>query len=101
MFIDSSQALTRSLGSSWLTPRFLCAVLLAGTAGSDARRLVRLLRIDGRPRRVHQARGPVTLVQLEQRLEGLRLLDDRRPWVADGCQARRHGRDRQLVGVER
>ena len=56
--------------------------VLARPARSDARRLVRLLGIDGRPGRVHQAGGPVALVQLEQRLERLRLLVHPRPRVA-------------------
>ena len=75
--------------------------VLASPARSDARRLVRLLRVDGRPRRVHETGGPVPLVQLEQRLERLRLLVDPLPRVAVRRQPLGHARDRQLVGVER
>src|SRR5919109_4473460 len=45
------------------------ASVFACPARSDPRRLVRLLRIDGRPRSVHETCGPVVLVELEQRLE--------------------------------
>src|SRR4051794_33176068 len=42
------------------------------SARRGARRLVGLLRVDRRPRRVHQPVGAVALVQREQRLERLR-----------------------------
>jgi hypothetical protein len=47
---------------------------LARPTGGDPRRLVRLFRVDGRPRGVLQTRGPVALVEVEQRLERLRPL---------------------------
>src|SRR5919204_1318091 len=75
--------------------------VFARAAGSDAWRLVRLLRIDRRPGRVHETGGPIPLVQLEQRLERLRLLVHALPRVPVGAQPFGHRRDRQSVRVQR
>src|SRR4051794_6998821 len=54
---------------------------LAGAARCDAGRLVGLLRVDGRPRRVHQAVRPVARVELQQGLQRLRCVVDGRPRI--------------------
>src|SRR4051794_33994615 len=74
-------------------------LLRASAAGGDARRLVRLLRVDRRPWRVQQATGGVALVHRERRLERLRPLDAR-PRVAVAREPRGDGGERELVRVD-
>ena len=73
--------------------------ILARSAGRNAGRLIRLFRVDGRPGSIPKTRGPVALVELEQRLERLRPLVHPLPRVTFRREPRRHARDRQLVWV--
>jgi hypothetical protein len=69
-------------------------------ARRDARRLVGLLGVDGRPRRIEQAVVPVALVQRQQRLERLRRVVDRGPRIAVALKPLRQIGQRQVVGVD-
>src|SRR3954470_3007919 len=72
------------LMNSYTTTRIARSFLhvLARTARSDSRRLVRLLGIDGRPRSVPQTGRSILLVQREQRGQRLRLRVHAFPGVA-------------------
>src|SRR5947207_7157195 len=59
-----SLARSRSRGRDTKTTGGESPLLLAGAAGRDARRLVGLLRVDGRPRRGHAPVGAVPRVQM-------------------------------------
>src|SRR5207344_1893090 len=63
----------------------------------DAGRLVRLLRVDGRPWRVVEAGRSVALVEGEQWLQRLERPVDRGPRVTSAGDPSRHGGDRELV----
>src|SRR5215208_4197170 len=66
-----------------VAPRRRLAAVLARATRRDPWRLVGLLRVDGRPGSVHEARRAIALVELEERLERLRTLVDRLPWIAE------------------
>ena len=73
-------------------------LLTPGAARGDARRLVGLLGVDGRPRRVEQAVLAVARVHRQQRLERLRRVVDRRP---TGRRRARRGRGRSPSSARR
>src|SRR3954447_5508337 len=80
--------------------RWSRASALARAARRDARRLVRLLRVDRRPWRVHEPVRAVALVHREQRLERLRGVADGGPGIAVALQPARDSRQRELAGFD-
>ena len=87
-----------SPASAWC--RLEPSAWLLGPARRDPRWLPLHLRIHGGPRHVGQAVGLVTRHQVEQRLERLRLVVDRRPTGRPaGASALGHDGDGEVVGV--
>ena len=74
------------------------AGLFASPAGSGPRRLVGLLRIDGRPRSVHETGGSILLVKIEQRLQRLGLSVHRLPRVPEPQAGRGRSRSSARPG---
>src|SRR5947207_2980459 len=95
-----SLARSRSRGRDTKTTGGESPLLLAGAAGRDARRLVGLLRVDGRPRRVHEPVGAVLRVHGEERLQRLRTVVHVGPGIAVRLDPGRERGDRQLVGMD-
>src|SRR5262245_58574320 len=54
----------------------------------------------GRPRGVAQALALVALRELEQRLDRARVLVDSLVWIAALGEASRHGREREVLGLQ-
>src|ERR1700730_8878089 len=73
---------------------------LSGTAWCDPPRLPRHLRIDRRPRRVHESRGHVTLMKREYGIQRLRRLSHRGPGITLPSDPLRHAGDCQRIGMD-